>query len=119
MSFSLFFFLACFGAKSDDSAIKANTCETAREEFYTFASSLLVSDYNSCTADDECDGGSCWDICGVSCYSLVANTANYDLIREQLREFADENCQPCIGYEYEIYPEPVSEPPWCEEGECY
>ena len=77
-----------------------------------------MGEYKSCTTSAECDGNYCSDICGISCYSFIANTENYDLIREQLREFADENCQACVDYDYEVYPEPVTEPPGCEDGEC-
>ncbi len=122
MTLSILLFTACFGTKPEDtatSAVATSSCEQAREEFYSFARSLLEDlDYKSCTSSDECDGGYCDDICGVSCYSLTANTATYDQIYDQLREFEAENCDACVGYAYEIYPEPETEPAWCEEGEC-
>jgi len=106
-------FTACFGTKSTE------VCHQARDDFYEYFQSLKEDvDYKSCSTSEECDGGYCNDICGISCFSLTANTANYDLIYDQLRQFADENCKACIGYEYEIYPEPETEPAWCEEGEC-
>ena len=122
MILSLLLFSACFGTKSADSASPTasnDSCSEARDTFYEYVQSLTENlDYQSCTTSDQCDGGYCNDICGISCFSFIANTANYDLISDQLREFSDANCQACIGYEYEIYPEPVTEPAWCEEGEC-
>jgi len=122
MTIFLFLFTGCFGTKAGDTAnapANSNTCEQAREAYYDFASSLFNGlDYASCVDDNDCKGGTCRDICGVSCDYFIANTDNYDLIYDQLDQFAEENCQACSDYEYENYPEPELPPPVCKEGEC-
>ena len=124
-----FIFIACFGTKPNDTStsdtstsenLNYSTCDEAREAFeaYEIALKESLGDYKACTTSDECEGNNCSDICGISCYSFISNTENYDYIRDELRRFADENCQACDGYEYEIYPEPEPPPTWCDNGEC-